>query len=278
MDKRLKKILIKTKRQIFSEIAGNNASLFEGEGFEFAELREYMPGDDVRKIDWNITAKMQKPYVKVFKEERELNIVIASLLGGSVYFGKKKLKISLMAEIAALLAFSSIKNGDRFSSYIFTDRLKSLTKPTKKFHALNQAVEEILNFNPLKEGVDFEEFSKYMLKNIKRRSIVFVLGDFFEIPNFKRLAKKHEVIALIVRDRLEEDPIEFGYIDMIDPVTMTETTLDITDETLKEYKKTLFEHDNKLYNHFNKSGIRFVKIYTDDEPFPKLSKLFAERK
>ena len=137
---KLKKILIKTKRQIFSEIAGNNPSIFEGEGFDFMELREYTYGDDVRKIDWNVTARMQKPFIKLFKEERELNIVIISLLGGSVHFGQKRFKQELIAETAALLAFSAVKNGDVFSSYIYTDKVEAFTKPTKNIHAVSSTV------------------------------------------------------------------------------------------------------------------------------------------
>ncbi|MCD6432596.1 MAG: DUF58 domain-containing protein, partial [Sulfurimonas sp.] len=125
---KLQKILVRARRQVFSEMVGNNPSIFQGEGYDFIELREYMPGDDIRHIDWNITAKMQKPYIKIFREERELNVVVASVLNGSVHFGSKKFKQESIAEIVALLSFSTIKNGDLLSSYIFTDRIISHLK------------------------------------------------------------------------------------------------------------------------------------------------------
>jgi len=125
MMSKLSKILVRARRQVFSEMVGNNPSIFQGEGYDFIELREYMPGDDIRHIDWNITAKMQKPYIKIFKEERELNIVIASMLNGSVHFGAKKFKQELIAEIVANLSYAILHNGDLLSTHIYADRLYS---------------------------------------------------------------------------------------------------------------------------------------------------------
>ncbi len=271
---KLKKILIKTKRQVFSEIVGSNPSIFQGEGLEFVELREYQYGDDVKKIDWYVSAKMQKPYVKIYKEERELNIVIVSLLSGSVYFGQKRLKQELIAEIAAILAFSTIKNTDVFSSMIFTDEVKSFIRPTKQFFAVRKAVENILNFSPLGERIDTKKLTSYLFKSIKRRSIIFLIGDFLEFIDLRLLSKKHEVIALIVRDRFEEEPLELGFMEIVDPVLLRSGKVDFNRKSIKAYKKEIYENDHELYSHFRKNRIRFAKIYTNEEPFVKLSKLF----
>ncbi len=274
---KLKKILIKTKRQIFSEIAGNNPSIFEGEGFDFMELREYTYGDDVRKIDWNVTARMQKPFIKIFKEERELNIVIISLLGGSVHFGKKRFKQELIAECAALLAFSAVKNGDLFSSFIYTDRVQSMIRPTKNIHAVNRCVSDIYNFQSLGKKLNLDKFSKNMYESIKRKSIIFIIGDYFEEFDFKLLAKKHEVFAIITRDKLEEHPPQLGQINLIDPETLENTLMQIDKSSVQRYIKTLRTKDSILFKYFRKNKITFTKLYTDEEPFVKISKLFLRR-
>lgn len=274
---KLKKILIKTKRQIFSEVPGNNRSIFEGEGFDFVELREYSYGDDVRKIDWNVTAKMQRPFVKIFHEERELNIVIVSLLSGSVHFGQKKFKQETIAEISALLSFSAVKNGDLFSSYIYTNEIKEQTKASKSIHAVHKATEDILNFKAIGHKIDMAEFSKTMFDAIKRRSIIFVIGDFFGNFDFKLLAKKHEVIAVIVRDRLEENPPALGTINLIDPNSLGSALMQLDDKSIKRFKEKVHENDHKLFTHFKKNRIAFAKVFTSDDPYVQLSKLFIRR-
>ncbi len=273
----LKKILIKTRRQIFSEIPGNNPSIFEGEGYDFVELREYHYGDDVRRIDWNVTAKMRRPYIKVYKEERELNIVIVSLLGGSVYFGQKRLKQELFAEVAALLAFSAAKNGDLFSGFIHTRHIDASTRPTKRIHGVNALVAQILAFEPIGKSVDTQALSRHLYERIQRRSILFVLGDFFGDYDFRLLSKKHEVIALILRDRLEEQPPELGMLRLSDPETLRSATMQIDERVAERYRAKVRANDEKLYRHFRRNRIDFTKIYTQEEPFVKLSKLFLRR-
>jgi len=274
---KLKKILIKTKRQIFSEISGNNSSIFEGEGFDFVELREYNYGDDVRRIDWNVTAKMQKPYIKVFREERELNIAIASLLGGSVHFGQKRFKQEIIAEVVALLSFSAVKNGDKFSSYIYTQEIDSRIRPTKNIHAVHKAVENVLSFDALGKAVDSKNISKKLYEQIKRRSIIFVVGDFFEAFDFKLLSKKHEVVAIMIRDRFEENPPELGAINLADPGSYESQLMQIDKKAVKKYREKVHQKDHEFYAHCRKNRVAFTKIYTDEDPFVKLSKLFLKR-
>ena len=146
MNKTVKKIVLKTKKQVYGDMLGNNASLFQGEGFEFAELREYVYGDDIRKIDWKTTAKLGKPFVKVYKEERELNVVVVSLLSGSTYFGTVKQKSDIMAEVVATIGFSAVKNTDLFSHMIFADKMYTLSKPSKKLFSVHKAVEDVMAF------------------------------------------------------------------------------------------------------------------------------------
>ena len=274
---KLKKILVRARRQVFSEMVGNNPSIFQGEGYDFIELREYMPGDDIRHIDWNITAKLQKPFIKIFREERELNVVLASVLNGSVHFGSKKFKQDVIAEVVALLGFSTLKNGDLLSSYIFTDKLESHAKPSKKLHQIHKSVEEILSFDALNKKVDFKNIADTLFRRLKRKSLILVVGDFFEIPDFKLLAKKHEVVALIVRDHLEEKPPQMGFSSLVDPESGAVLEGDFNRSSVESYAKKVEEHDRELYSTLRKDKIRFTKIYTDVNASVALRRLFEGR-
>jgi uncharacterized protein (DUF58 family) len=274
---RLQKILVRARRQVFSEMVGNNPSVFQGEGYDFIELREYMPGDDIRHIDWNITAKLQKPFIKIFREERELNVVLVSILNGSVHFGSKKFKQETIAEIFALLSYSTLKNGDLLSSYIFTDKMISNSKPSKKLHQIHKSVSEILDFDALNQKVDFKVIADTLYKRLKRKSLVIVVGDFFEIPDFKLLAKKHEVVAVVVRDILEEKPPKMGFASLVDPESGAALEGDFSSSSVDAYAKKVAAHDHKLYNTFTKHQIRFTKVYTHSMASVELRRLFEGR-
>lgn len=274
---KLQKILVRARRQVFSEMVGNNPSIFQGEGYDFIELREYMAGDDIRHIDWNITAKMQKPFIKIFREERELNVVLVSVLNGSVHFGSKKFKQEIIAEISALLSFSTLKNGDLLSSYIFTDSMISNSKPSKKLHQIQKSTAEILDFNALNQKVDFKVIADTLYKRLRRKSLILVIGDFFEIPDFKLLARKHEVVAIVVRDILEEKPPKMGFASLVDPESGAALEGDFNSSSVETYAKKVAVHDHKLYDTFRKHQIRFTKIYTHSVASVELRRLFEGR-
>ena len=272
MNKAVKKIVLKTKKQVYGDMLGNNASLFQGEGFEFAELREYVYGDDVRKIDWKTTAKLSKPFVKIYKEERELNVVVVSMLSGSTYFGTVKQKSDIIAEVAATLGFSAIKNADLFSHMIFADNMYSFSKPSKKLFSVHKAVEEIVDFDPIGKEADYSVLVETLVNRLKKKALLFIVSDFVGEIDLKLLAKKHDVFAVIVRDKFEEDPSELGYLRLIDMETRKSYEGDVDSSTLKNYKKALHDNDEKLYKQFKKQGVRFSKVYTHEEPTLKLMK------
>ncbi len=272
MNKAVKKIILKTKKQVYGDMLGNNASLFQGEGFEFAELREYVYGDDVRKIDWKTTAKLGKPFVKIYKEERELNVVVVSMLGGSVYFGTVKQKLDIIAEVVATLGFSAVKNSDLFSHMIFADQLYEASKASKKLFSVHKAVEDVFAFDPIGKEGDFSALVETLHNRLKKKSLLFIVSDFVGDIDLKLLSKKHDVFAVMVRDRFEENPSELGYLRLIDMESKQSFEGDVDSSTLKNYKKALHDNDEKLYQQFKKQGVRFTKIYTHEEPALKLMK------
>ncbi len=272
MNKEVKKIILKTKKQVYGDMLGNNASLFQGEGFEFAELREYVYGDDIRKIDWKTTAKLGKPFVKVYKEERELNVVVVSMLSGSTYFGTVKQKSDIMAEVVATLGFSAVKNADLFSHMIYADKMYSFSKASKKIFSVHKAVEDVTEFISLGKEANYKALVETLISRLKKKALLFIISDFVGEIDLKLLAKKHDVFAVIVRDKFEENPSELGYLRLIDMETKQSFEGDIDAGTFKNYKRALHENDEKLYKQFKKQGVRFTKIYTHEEPTIKLMK------
>ncbi|XPV67905.1 MAG: DUF58 domain-containing protein [Halarcobacter sp.] len=275
MNKTLKKILIKTKKQVFSEIIGNNSSLLKGEGYDFLELKEYEYGEDVKNIDWIISAKFKKPYVKVFHAQKELNINIVPILNGSAYFGTKKFKQELIGEICSLLAYSCIKQQDPFASFIANSSLELCTKKSKKDFAVHQMTKSLLEYNCLGKITDYKKISEELFRFIKKKSIIFLVGDFFDIENLdlRLLSRKHEVIAIITRDKFEEKPFELGNVNLIDPSTKQTFDGNIDSSILKKYEKSVQKNDHKLYEHLQSCNISFCKIYTHEEPLSKLLRL-----
>ncbi len=275
MNTALKKIIIKTRRKIFSENIGNNSSLLKGEGYDFLELKEYEYGEDVKKIDWIVSAKFKKPYVKVFHAQKELNINIIPILNGSTYFGSKRFKQEVITEICAILGYSCVKQGDPFTSFIVNDKVELCTKKSKRNFAVEKMSEKIFEYNCLGIKENYTTITKELFKYLRKKSIIFFIGDFFDIENLdlKLLSKKHEIVAIIVRDRFEENPFELGNVSLIDPATNKNFDGSIDKSTVLNYKKRIKENDHKLFEHFQNCAIKFTKIYTDEEPLSKLLRL-----
>jgi uncharacterized protein (DUF58 family) len=194
------------------------------------------------------------------------------MLGGSVYFGTVRQKSDIIAEVAATLGFSAIKNSDLFSHMIFAEKLYDLSKPSKKLFSVHHAVEKVSMFNPLGKEADFQALVETLNRRLKKKALLFIVSDFVGDIDLKLLSKKHDVFAVIVRDRFEENPSELGYLRLIDMETKQSFEGDIDSGTLKSYKEALYKNDEKLYRQFKKQGIRFTKIYTDEDAAVKLMK------
>ncbi|MEA3354466.1 MAG: DUF58 domain-containing protein [Campylobacterota bacterium] len=277
MNTNLKKLLIKTKKSVFSHQIGNNSSKFKGDGYDFVELREYEDGEDIRKIDWMISAKLQTPYVKLFHTQRQLNISIVPILNGSVHFGSSRLKQEVITEICALLGYASVSNGDSFESFIANEGVVLNTKKSKSLYGVDKMCETIDSYNALGKDAVYNKISSELFKYIKSKSLIFLIGDFFNISqlDLKLLSKKHEVIAVIVRDLFEEDPSSLGNVNFTDPVTGKVFEGNLNSPLVSKYRKKVKQNDLKLYDIFNKSSIEFIKVYTHDNAAVKLMKLFG---
>jgi len=273
MQKKAREIILKTKKEVFGALSGNYISALQGEGFEFSELREYTYGDDVKKIDWKTTAKIGKAYVKIYHEERELNVVISTMLSGSTHFGTSVQKKDYMIELMAILGYSAIRNKDLFSHFLYADKLYRSSKPAKKIYAVNKEIEEAFDFEVLGKAANYEGWVDELSKKVRKKSLLFLIGDFIKKElNLSILAKKHDLFVIIVRDRFTEDPKPLGEITLIDPGFLHRYSGNVDANTIAAYLKALKEHDKMLFRHLKKIGARFVKLYTDQDPYMQIAK------
>jgi len=271
----LKKILIKTKRAVFSEIVGNNTSRLRGEGYDFCELKEYEYGEDVKNIDWVISAKMQKPYSKVFHAQKELNVCIVPILNGSVHFGTHKLKQELITEICTLLAYSSVKQGDPFESYIANEQVILTNKKSKSIFGVYTMAQKLLEYPSLNKQLHYANITNELYKKIKKRSLIFLVGDFFDTQNLdlKLLNKKHEVIIIITRDHFEENPKKLGNVNLVDPSNKLNFEGNVNGTLIQTYKNKVKKNDHDFFSKLQQNAIKFVKIYTNEDPISKIAGL-----
>jgi uncharacterized protein (DUF58 family) len=275
--KNSRQILLKARRAIIGDRIGNNPSMFRGEGYDFIELREYVSGDDTRHIDWNITAKMQRPFVKVFREERELSVVTVAMLSGSLHFGTERLKIEALAEAVALIGYSALANGDLFTHIDFSEILRNEVRASKKRFAVAQSIEGIMGAELLNRRADLNAMATTLYRRLKRRSLIVLLGDFFEIPDLRLLARKHEVVVIVVRERFEENPSPMGFSTLIDPESGAVLEGDFNARSVRKYHEKVRKHDAALFDRFRRDGIRATKLYTDALASVTLRRLFEGR-
>ena len=280
--KRVRKIELKTRglsNQIFS---GEYHSAFKGSGMAFSEVREYIPGDEIRKIDWNVTARLNNTYVKVFDEERELTVMLLIDLSGSGEFGtKKQPKRELLTEIAAALAFSAIQNNDKIGAIFFTDKIEKFIAPKKgKSHTL-LIIRELIDFTPENKGTNLSEPLKFLSSVIKKRSIVFMLSDFladgFE-DALKIANKKHDVVALNIYDDHEKMLLNIGLVPFKDPETEKVYWVDTSDKKVRnKFKAQMLRQKGELKDLFRRSGVDYAEIATHENYVKPLMNLFKQR-
>jgi len=281
--KKVRKIEIKTRglsSQIFS---GEYHSAFKGRGMAFSEVREYIPGDDIRSIDWNVTARFNTPFVKVFEEERELSVVLVVDVSASGAFGtNKQFKQDLITELCAVVAFSASQNNDKIGVIFFSDKIEKFIPPKKgKSHVL-RIIRELIEFKPQNKKTNLEVALKYLTNVIKKRSIVFFITDFFAEANYKdalKIAnKKHDLVALRIVDKKELELPNVGLMKLMDNETGAVRWVDTSDHSFrKQYAVNRLKFEDDLKETFNRSGIDATNIYTHESYIKPLMNLFKKR-
>jgi uncharacterized protein (DUF58 family) len=280
--KKVRKIEIKTRglsSQIFS---GEYHSAFKGRGMAFSEVREYIPGDDVRTIDWNVTARFNSPYVKVFEEERELNVVLLVDVSASGNFGtQKQSKQDLITELCAVIAFSATTNNDKIGVIFFSDKIEKFIPPKKgKTHIL-RIIRELIQFEPQNKGTDVTLAMKFLTNAIKKRSIAFVISDFIDkdFSDAVKIAnKKHDIVALRIFDRAEMQIPKIGLIKLKDNETGKIKWVDTSSANFqKEIKVQHLKTEGKLKDTFSRAGVDYAKISTEEGYIKPLMNLLKRR-
>jgi uncharacterized protein (DUF58 family) len=280
---KVRKIEIKTRglsNQIFS---GQYHSAFKGRGMAFSEVREYQYGDDIRNIDWNVTARFNHPYIKVFEEERELTVMLLIDVSGSNDFGSgNQLKRMLSAELAAVLAFSAIQNNDKVGVIFFSNQIEKFIPPKKGTSHILRIIREVIGFEPINKGTDLGEGLRFLTSAIKKRSTAFLISDFMGNAAFDQAmriaARKHDLVALRITDRREMNIPNIGLVKFKDAETGNDLWVDTSNARWRElYRKQLEQKSNELNQLFARSGIDNTLIFTDEDYVKPLMKLFKKR-
>jgi uncharacterized protein (DUF58 family) len=280
--KQVRQIEIRTKGLVNQVFSGEYHSVFKGRGMEFSEVREYQFGDDIRNIDWNVTARFGHPYIKIFEEERELTVMLLVDLSGSLIFGTvEKTKQQVAAELSAILAFSALKNNDKVGLILFTDKIEKFVPPRKgKSHVL-RIIREVLSFEPEGKSTNIKAALEYMNSTIKKRSIVFLLSDFMDSGYEKILriiGKKHDLIGVVLNDKREAEIPRMGLVKLTDAETGEERWVDTSSTRIqnrfKEVRKNMIQRRKSL---FISSRLDSIEVQTGDDYIKPLVQFFRLR-
>ena len=281
--KKVRKIEIKTRGLSSNIFAGQYHSAFKGRGMAFSEVREYQYGDDVRDIDWHVTARFNKPYVKVFEEERELTVMLLIDVSGSLDFGtQKQLKSDMVTEIAATIAFSAIQNNDKIGVIFFSDKIEKYIPPKKGRKHILYIIREMLDFHADSPRTNVAQAVEFLTGVSKRRCTAFLLSDFFVRQDFLQQLtianRKHDVVAIQVYDKRACELPDVGLMKVVDSETGYEQYVDTSSKKLREsYKRYWLKRQADLKETFAKSNVDSVSIATDEDYVKSLMGLFKQR-
>ena len=280
--RQVKLIELRTRGLVNSVFTGEYRSVFKGQGMEFSEVREYQPGDEVRTIDWNVTARMGKPFVKRYIEERELTVMLAVDLSGSERFGTiDRFKSELASELAAVLAMSAVRNNDRVGVVLFTDRIEYVVPPRKGRKHVLRIMRDLLSFEPVGKGTDIVGVIDYLAKTLKQKAIVFLISDFvaedIERP-LKILAQRHDVVAVTVEDPSERELPDVGLARFVDPETGEHIEIDTSSAAVRaEYGRRVTVERDERRHLLRRLAIDEVPVRTDGNYIEPLLKFFRSR-
>lgn len=273
----LKDIIFHTKRAFFSNAQGEHLSIFNGNGLEFNEVREYNIDDDIRHINWKITARTKKPSVNIFYENRQINIALVYLNSGGLHFyenSKKNLAITLLSA----LGFIALNKKDSLTTLFFDEKEKAFFQASKNKNMVYSSYDMAVEINPLNTKINYINLKNFLLENIKSKSIIFFIGDFLEIPDFKELNNKYEIYCLIIREKKEENLELFGEYNIKNPNDLSQKNMNIDLKTINEYNNYMKKYDEELISYFMNHNIKYKKFYTDQNPFKNLKDFLKESK
>lgn len=281
--KRVRRIEIKTKGLSNHIFAGEYHSAFKGRGMSFSEVREYTPGDDVKSIDWNVTARFSHPFVKVFEEERELTVMLLVDVSGSSLFGtQKQLKRDLITEISAVLSFSAATNNDKVGVIFFSDKVEKYIPPKKGRSHILRIIRELITLEPEQtKGTDIKVALDYMNHVVKKRTIAFLMSDFVSAPYEQSLqlaARKHDLVGIQVFDKHDRELPSAGLVQVMDAESKQMSWLDTDDKTVRMYYTHTFDQHSKYSQQaFRKSGASLMQVRTDQDYVRVLQSFFNGR-
>ncbi len=280
--KKVRQIEIKTRGLSNNIFAGEYHSAFKGRGMTFSEVREYQYGDDIRNIDWNVTARFNHPYVKVFEEERELTVMLLIDVSGSREFGTSfKYKKNVITEIAAVLAFSAIQNNDKIGVIFFSDKIEKFISPQKGRKHILHIIRQLISFTPENRTTNIGEALRYFTNAIKKRCTAFIISDFID-ENFERPLKianqKHDLVALRIYDQRETEMPSIGLVKMKDAESGNYSWIDTSNREVRDsFKRWWIENEENTKSIFSKCGIDNTSIRTDEDYVKSLMYLFKKR-
>jgi len=280
--KKIRDIQVKTNHLVNHMMSGEYVSAFKGRGMEFSEVREYEPGDDVRLIDWNVTARMGHPYIKEFREERELTVMLLVDVSSSGEFGSaEKLKNEVAAEIASVLAFSAIKNNDKVGLIVFSDKIEHYILPQKGRAHIWNLIRTILNFVPEGRHTNLNLPLEYLLRVQKRKSVAFLISDFQAedyLRNLRLVRQKHDLIAIAITDPRESELPDVGWVHLEDSETGETLLVDTSDRTrVKQWSQLKMKDQQDRKKQFHANGVDIIEIRTDQSLTQPLIRFFKMR-
>ncbi|MCP4632033.1 MAG: DUF58 domain-containing protein [candidate division Zixibacteria bacterium] len=280
--KKIRRIEITTRKQANELFAGEYQSIFKGRGMEFSEVREYMPGDDIRSIDWNVTARMGYPYVKKFREERELTVILAVDLSASGVFGTvERSKNELAAEVSAVLAFTAVNHNDKVGLMIFTDKVEKYIPPKKGRSHILRLIREILFYKPEGKGTDIGDALDRLNSALNRRSVVFLISDFMDSGYEKQIGitgKRHDLVALRISDPREMKLSDIGLLMFQDAETGEVIEIDTSSKRIrKQFENNVAGIRNEITQTFKKKDVDYIDLFTGSDYSKPLVDFFRKR-
>ena len=278
----VRRVEITTRGLVNDVFSGEYHSVFKGRGMNFAEVRAYQYGDDIRSIDWNVTARTGTPFVKVFDEERELTLMLVVDVSASGEFGSRsRMKGEVAVEICAVLAFSAITNNDKVGLIIFSDRIEKFVPPRKGRRHVLRVLRELLYFQPVGRGTDIAGALEYLVRVVRRRAVVFVVSDFFATGYQKALAvagRRHDTIVIRMGDPRERELPAVGYIELEDAETGEQLTVNVSDPAFRDaFNREVTDTRTALEREFRKTGVDVIEISTDRPYADRLMRFFRQR-